>query len=41
VIGAWVALRMAWLWQGVQAVALALADLAATRAARWRARWRG
>jgi hypothetical protein len=40
VIGAWVALRMAWAWQSVQRLALALAEMAARRAARWRARWR-
>jgi hypothetical protein len=40
VIAAWVALKMAGLWQAVQAGALAVAELSATRAARWRARWR-
>jgi hypothetical protein len=31
---------MAGLWQGVQAAALCVAELAAAQAARWRARWR-
>jgi hypothetical protein len=40
VIGAWFALKIAALWQHLEAAGLALADLSRARAERWRARWR-